>query len=51
MSHLLAIIIYPEFFDFPIYQFVIMTKIGIQSVSFSMYLGENLITFGQFTDP
>ena len=33
MSHFLAIIIDPEFFDFAIYELMVVTKIGIQSFS------------------
>ena len=45
MSHFLAIVIYPEFFDFPIYDFTVMPKIGVQSIGFSMNLSKNLIAF------
>jgi len=29
MSDFLAIIIYPEFFDFPIYEFMVVTNISV----------------------
>ena len=45
MRHFLTIIIYTEFFDFPIYDFVVMTKNGVHSFSFSMNLSEDLIAF------
>ncbi len=41
----MTIIVDPEFLDFPIDDFMVMTRIGVQAFSASMYLSENLIAF------
>ena len=46
MSHFLAIIVDSEFLDFPIDEFMVMTRISVQAFGSSMYLSENMITEG-----
>ena len=45
MSHFLVITVDSEFLDFPIDEFMVMTRINVQAFGSSMYLSENMITF------
>jgi hypothetical protein len=45
MSHFWAIIVDSDFLDFPIAEFMVMTRISIQAFGSNMYLSENMIPF------
>ena len=45
MCHFWAIIVDSGFLDFPIDEFMIMTKLSIQAFGSNMYPSENMITF------